>query len=96
MEMLEAKQMAMEFLDRKISAFSGRLVILDDYTIETESSWIFFYNTRAWAETKSLDDSLFGNLPIEVFKKDSAIRTVAFSRMRELERCIKDRLGKWT
>jgi hypothetical protein len=39
------------------------LVILDDLTIEKPWGWVFFYNSRRFAESRDFMDSLLGNAP---------------------------------
>ena len=50
-------------------------VLIDgDATIETDRSWVFFYNTREFLETRSARFALAGNAPIIVMKDDPSVR----------------------
>lgn len=46
--------------------------ILDENTVQTESGWVFFYNSKEFIETRNPIDSLAGNGPIFV-KSDGSI-----------------------
>ena len=52
------------------------VVILDQYTIETPRTWIFFYQSRQRAEERNPDHALMGNLPLLVDKASGKVRDV--------------------
>ncbi len=74
-KMLELK----DAMDRAVDSLFERTppdqtwVILEKHTIETQSAWVFFYNTKEFAETRSIH-RLAGNGPIFVNKKTGAVK----------------------
>lgn len=41
--------------------------------VEVECAWIYFYQTRAYIETREIRYALFGNVPVVVRKVDGAL-----------------------
>lgn len=48
-------------------------VILDEFTIEKDFGWVFFYQSRKYIETKNFRFQLAGNAPIIVNKFDGSL-----------------------
>jgi len=51
-ELEAAKQIATEEINRTYQGQFPPLVLLDEYTIEKEYGWIFFYSSKTYAETR--------------------------------------------
>ncbi len=49
------------------------IVILDEFTIEKDWGWVFFYTSRKWQETRELRYALAGNAPFIVEKKSGKL-----------------------
>jgi hypothetical protein len=49
------------------------LVIVEESTIEREWGWVFFYTSRKWMETGSLEYAIAGNAPVIVEKATGRI-----------------------
>jgi hypothetical protein len=65
----EAKVLAEVLLDRDIRpTHQGEIVIVDDHTQESDTTWAFVYNSRDYVETGSFLDMVVGNAPILVDK----------------------------
>ncbi len=63
-----ARAIAEEMLDQTVRTEIADIVI--NKTLETDSCWVFFYNTRAYIETGSISHALAGNAPVFVLKDD--------------------------
>ena len=63
-----ARAIAEEMLDQTVRTEIADIVI--NKTLETDSCWVFFYNTRAYIETRSMSHALAGNAPVFVLKDD--------------------------
>ena len=63
-----ARAIAEEMLDQTVRTEIADIVI--NKTLETDSCWVFFYNTRAYIETGSMSHALAGNAPVFVLKDD--------------------------
>jgi hypothetical protein len=61
----EAKRLVYGEINASTSSIPDEeeLVILDDLTIEKPWGWVFFCNSRQFAETGNFMDSLLGNAP---------------------------------
>lgn len=64
-----ARQLAENFLRENVVISGEELMIDGSNTRETEDSWIFYYNTRAFLETRELRHALAGNAPVIVGKE---------------------------
>ena len=51
----------LESLENKIG---GKLVLIENATIEKEYYWVFFYNSKIYLETGNISYALAGNSPI--------------------------------
>jgi len=92
MQYIEAEALVVEYLDKRIASRVGPVVIVKAHTIETESSWIFFYQGKEWVEHRDPRRLLSGNSPLEISKMDGHIRCVPRSRLPELQALLR-RLG---
>ena len=64
-----------KYLDADVRPWIAEEVILLTSEIVHEATfWVFFYNTRAFIETKSLSHALVGNGPIVVSAHDGSLR----------------------
>jgi hypothetical protein len=72
----------------------GPVAILEKCTIETDDSWIFFYQGKAWVEQGDERDWLDGNRPIMVSKNDGTTRTCPGSKVREFQELLRKRNRK--
>ena len=57
-----------------------KLVILEVLPIEKDLGWIFFYNSKAFVETKDPKYGVFGNAPIIVDKADGSLEFTGTGR----------------
>ena len=51
----------------------GPLVILDELTLERAFGWVFFWDSRKHRETGDFIDSLAGNAPFIVDRRDGSL-----------------------
>jgi hypothetical protein len=71
----EAKVLAEMLLNRnRRPADQGEIVIVDDHTQESTTTWAFVYNSRDYIETGSFLDMIVGNAPILVDKATGRTR----------------------
>ena len=84
----EAKSQAAKVLEEH-PRYGGQLVIVDAYTIETATSWVFFYGHRKFIKTNDEKFRLYGNPPIEVQKMDGSMRKASISEVHELRKKFK-------
>jgi hypothetical protein len=71
----EAKVLAEMLLDRdKRPAHQGEIVIVDEHTQESDTTWAFVFNSRDYVETGSFLDMIVGNAPILVDKATGRTR----------------------
>lgn len=63
-----SKQEAIEIIERKLKSMesenSGNIIIVDEYTIEAERYFIFYYDSKKYIETDDSSFALLGNVPI--------------------------------
>ena len=57
-----------------------KLVITEVLPIEKDLGWIFFYNSKAFAETRDPQYGVFGNAPIIVDKEDGSLHFTGTGR----------------
>jgi len=69
-----ARQRAVEYLNQLVPDFAERCAIVDDSTADEGWCWVFFWNSRRFLETGSLDDALSGNAPVVVVKATGSVR----------------------
>jgi hypothetical protein len=58
-------------------------VILDEYTIEKDYGWLFFYNSRRFLETEEFKYMIAGNAPMIVNKHHSSLHITGTARETE-------------
>ena len=68
-----AQQLVVDYLYKFPQARRYHYVIMEEYTIEKEYGWIFFYNSRRFLETGDESAALFGNGPIVVENSNGSI-----------------------
>ena len=49
------------------------LVLLDTETIDGEFGWVFFYQSKAYLESRRPSDAFAGNAPLLVSRKDGML-----------------------
>ena len=69
----KAKILAVNYLIQIWTIEGDNFVILDEYTIEKEFGWIFFYSSQKYEETNNINHALAGNAPIIVNKFDDSL-----------------------
>jgi len=52
----------------------GRLVILDQFVVETPEAWYFPYDSEAFVVRGEVSAALAGNLPVRVAKDGASVR----------------------
>lgn len=52
------------------------LVVLDQHTIQDDFGWIFFWNSRRYAETDDYIYALAGNGPLIVNRSDGSVHEI--------------------
>ncbi len=81
MELHQALAIATDVLDTRVRPVVDEPVaIAADQTIETDAAFIFFYNTLAFLETRSMVHALAGNGPILVERDTGTVRMLESSR----------------
>lgn len=88
-----AKTLSREFLDGAPRPANFSYVILDEYTIERELCFVFFYESSKFLETDKFEDRLVGNGPILVNRHSREVRQLGTalpveSYIEEYERSI--------
>ena len=61
----------------------GELVVMDDFTVERPWGWVFFYNSRRFAETREPLQALAGNAPYIVNRTTGEVRVTGTARPTE-------------
>ena len=69
----EARQKVEEYLRQKYSGKSYELVVMDSLTREEDFGWLFFFNTREFAETGDMNSALGGNAPLLVERESGEL-----------------------
>ena len=64
-----ARKIATDLINERNREPEDEAVILDQFTIEKEYGWIFFYNSRLYLETHNIRYTLCGNAPVIVEKE---------------------------
>ena len=71
----DAKTRAEELLDAEVRPWVDEEVVINgSATVRAELHWVFFYNTRAYFETRSMVHALAGNGPVIVSAHDGRAR----------------------
>jgi hypothetical protein len=66
----EARRIASDLIEHVVDSDAADVVIDHDRTVETDTHWVFFYNSRQSIETGAIIYALAGNAPIFVSKSD--------------------------
>jgi Immunity protein 35 len=61
-----AEKLAVERVELLAKAANDEFVVMASHTEEVKQGWVFFYNTKEFAQTQSPLNSLAGNGPIYV------------------------------
>ena len=69
----EARALALTYMSNRAVEAGCDFVLLDSKTIERSFGWVFFYDSRAHAETGDFRYALAGNAPIVVTCADGAV-----------------------
>jgi immunity protein 35 of polymorphic toxin system len=97
----EARAIAMAEILKGWNIAGDEPVILDEYTVERDFGWVFFYDSRKHHETQLFEFVLAGNAPIIVNRFDSSLHTTgtAFPTehyIHEYEEKIERLAGRWS
>lgn len=68
----EARKLALEKILWNWNIENDEPVIFDEFTIEKDFGWVFFYNSRKFVETEEFSYCLAGNAPIIVNRFDGS------------------------
>ncbi|WP_212002835.1 YrhB domain-containing protein [Chitinophaga sp. HK235] len=83
LNLIEAKDKAYLYLkDTPVLVSREELVIMDEYTIEFEYGWAFFYQTKKFVETGDIFDGIGGGALI-VNKFDGSVFEIGSARSAE-------------
>jgi hypothetical protein len=69
----EARSLAAMHLAELPMAPPTDLVILDEHTVEADFGWVFFWNSKRYAETGDFVYALAGNAPLIVDRRDGSV-----------------------
>jgi hypothetical protein len=75
-----ARAAAAEYVTDTGQRIGVELAILDDQTVEFNSGWVFFYDSRKYIESGSPSDALAGNAPVIVSKRDGSVHVTGTAR----------------
>ncbi len=67
----KAIQIAEEYLEKESTQYD--LVLLHEHTMEFELGWVFFYQTKEYAETRDITKMVAENAPILIDKNDGSL-----------------------
>ena len=67
----KAIQIAEEWVKKESAQYD--LVLLHEHTLEFESGWVFFYQTKEYVETGDITQMVGGNAPIIIDKNDGSL-----------------------
>jgi hypothetical protein len=89
-----ATRLANDFLVVQPKPKDFGFVVLDEYTIERERCYVFFYESSRFIETGRFEDRLVGNGPILVDRETSAVSQLGTAL--PVENYIKDYEARFT
>lgn len=81
----DARRAVLALLNRNAGASSEELVLLEERTLEKPYGWVFFFNTKRFAETRDLVHALGGNGPVVVERETGRISPLGSARPPETE-----------
>ena len=67
----KAIQVAEEYLKKESTEYD--LVLLHEHTMEFALGWVFFYQTKEYAETRDITKMVAENAPILIDKNDGSL-----------------------
>jgi len=76
----EAKQIALNYLRKLEPSVGCDLVLLDQHTMERSFGWVYFYQSKRYAEARDILFALAGNAPIVVTKADGRLHVTGTAR----------------
>ncbi len=65
----DAKTIAASLLEPEKHDVDRSKIIIDDYTIERENCFVFFYDSKEFLKTGRFEDRLAGNAPILIDRR---------------------------
>lgn len=69
----DARKKVELFLQKLSEGEDYTLEIIENFTIEKEFGWVFFYNSNKYLANNNFSDMIVGNGPILVCKKDEQL-----------------------
>jgi hypothetical protein len=69
----DARKLALSYVKDQEQGSGLELVLLDDFTLEQNFGWVFFYDSKRHNETASIRDAVAGNAPIVVTRVDGRV-----------------------
>jgi hypothetical protein len=82
----KAIQIAEEYVKNESTQYN--LVLLYEHTMEFESGWVFFYQTKEYVETGDITKMVGGNAPVIINKIDGSLHITGTSS--PIEKYIRD------
>jgi hypothetical protein len=73
-------------VEEKIQSERNGYAVVDDSTIEYESCWVLFYQTKKYVETNDFRDTIVGHGPVIVDKQSKSIYELGSGN--DLDECI--------
>jgi hypothetical protein len=67
----KATQLAEEYVNKQSKEHN--LVLLYEHTIEFESGWVFFYQTKEYTETRDISKMIADNAPFIIDREDGSL-----------------------
>jgi Immunity protein 35 len=79
----QAKELAVTKILQDWNIENDEPVILDEFTIEKDFGWVFFYDSHKFIETKETSYRIFGNAPVIVNRFDGSTHYTGTARETE-------------
>ena len=89
----QAQEAVAAELRTKCQIPSDSFVIIENLTVEKPFGWIFFYDSKKYLETGSIDHAIAGNGPVFVNKRDGTIEFCGSHK--SLQEFISEYERKW-
>jgi hypothetical protein len=100
-DLLEAKTIVYRRINEPDLSWPDKpeMIILDEYTVEKNYGWIFYWTSRLWHETGDFQFAIAGNGPILVSRETGKIYHCGTAspieeRIREQEQRLSDDLNQ--
>ena len=84
MEIAEAEKKVLAHVNKICPLQDDELIIVEHQVLDNNLGWIFFYNSRKFVETNSVDYAIAGNSPVIVKKNGEMIRLSTLNWENEL------------